>query len=95
MVNLGFQIFSKTGVSLYGPANNNTLWTGFGGLCESTNNGDPIVLYDPMADRWLLSQFAFTSTSTPTHQCFAISTSPDPLGSYYRYDFQTTPPPTL
>jgi hypothetical protein len=91
MVNLGFQIFSKTGVSLYGPANNNTLWTGFGGLCETTNNGDPIVLYDPMADRWLLSQFAFASTSTPTHQCFAISTSPDPLGSYYRYDFQSTP----
>jgi len=51
MVNSGFQIYTKTGTSLYGPANINTLFTGFGGMCESTNNGDPIVLYDPMADR--------------------------------------------
>src|SRR5215212_3330733 len=77
MVNLGFQIFTKTGSSLYGPANTNTLFTGFGGLCEITNNGDPVVLYDPLADRWLLSQFAFTGNDT--HECFAISTSPDPL----------------
>ncbi|HLF37052.1 MAG TPA: hypothetical protein VI520_03860, partial [Anaerolineales bacterium] len=45
-VNLSFAIWDKSGQLLYGPANLNTLWQGFGGPCETTNNGDPIVLYD-------------------------------------------------
>jgi hypothetical protein len=57
MCNLNFQIFSKTGTSLFGPAANNTLWAGFGGPCQTQNAGDPIVVYDQLADRWLLSQF--------------------------------------
>lgn len=84
-INLSFQIWNKSGVSLYGPANGNTLFTGFGAPCETTNAGDPIALYDPMADRWLLSQF---TSSAPYGQCVAVSTSPDPTGSYYRYFFQ-------
>jgi hypothetical protein len=87
IVNVGFQIFSKTGTSLYGPANNNTLFAGFGGFCESTNRGDPVALYDPLADRFLVSWFAFTNSNGPTHQCFAVTASPDPLGVWYRYDF--------
>ncbi len=85
MVNLHFQIFNKNGVSLYGPAANNTLWTGFGAPCETSNDGDPVVLYDPIADRWIMSQFTATS---PYGECVAVSTSPDPTGSYYRYFFQ-------
>ena len=84
-VNVGFQVFSRTGVSLYGPANGNTLWRGFGGPCEVENAGDPIVLYDPLADRWLMSQF--TSQGAPYYECVALSTGPDPTGSYYRYAF--------
>jgi hypothetical protein len=84
-VNLSYQIFNKNGVSLYGPANGNTLWTGFGGACETQNAGDPIVLYDSMADRWLMSQF---TSSAPYGECIAISTTGDPTGSYYRYFFQ-------
>ncbi len=57
MSNLSFQIHSKTGTSLYGPALNNTLWAGFGGDCQTDNSGDPIVLYDQLSDRWMLSQF--------------------------------------
>src|SRR5579884_3451076 len=57
MSNLHFQIFDKNGNSLFGPAANNTLWSGFGGACEFENAGDPVVLYDQLADRWLLSQF--------------------------------------
>ncbi len=87
MCNLTFQIFNKTGASLFGPAANNTLWTGFGGACETSNSGDPVVLYDRMADRWLLSQF--TATSAPYMECIAISTSSDPTGSYFRYAFST------
>src|SRR5207253_1067870 len=85
IINLSFQIFNKSGVSLYGPANNNTLWSGFGGPCEAQNSGDPIGLYDSIADRWLLSQF---TSSAPYGECIAISSSGDPTGSYYRYFFQ-------
>ena len=84
MVNISFAIWDKSGNLLYGPVNNNTLWSGFGGICESNNNGDPIVLYDSLADRWLMSQFALGSTY---HQCIAISQTPDPLGAWHRYDF--------
>ena len=45
-----------------------------------------------MADRWLISQFAIDPTNgSDTHQCYAISTSADPLGSWYRYDFHVSP----
>jgi hypothetical protein len=54
MVNKGFQVFDKTtGASLLGPSNIATVWTGFGGVCEFNTRGDPVVLYDQLADRWL------------------------------------------
>ncbi len=59
MANLSFQIFNKTGTSLFGPAANNTLWAGFGGACQTQNSGDPVVLYDKLANRWFLSQFTW------------------------------------
>jgi hypothetical protein len=67
------------------PKNGNTLWSGFGGRCQSDNDGDPIVQYDQLADRWILTQFAVSST--PYTQCVAVSTSPDPTGTYFRYSF--------
>ncbi|MDQ2806739.1 MAG: S-layer homology domain-containing protein [Chloroflexota bacterium] len=91
IVNSQLQVFSKTGTSLYGPTNINNLWQGFGGVCETYNNGDPIALYDGLASRWLVSQFNFVSQSDFTHECIAISTGPDATGSYYRYDFVTSP----
>jgi hypothetical protein len=88
-VNLGFQIWDKNGNSLYGPANGNTLWTGFGGACQSTNDGDPIALYDSLADRWLMSQFALPNyPNGPFYQCIAISQTADPTGAWYRYAYQ-------
>src|SRR5688500_8207485 len=84
-VNLSLQIWNKSGVSVYGPTNGNTLWTGFGGPCETQNAGDPIVLYDQIANRWVLSQF---TSSSPYGECVAVSTTGDPTGSYYRYFFQ-------
>src|SRR5215216_5163996 len=57
-VNLAFAVWDKLGNLLYGPANINTLWAGFGGACETSNDGDPIVLYDALANRWLMAQFA-------------------------------------
>ena len=88
VVNRHFAVFDKTGVLLYGPVIMNTLWTGFGGLCESTNQGDPIVVYDQLANRWIISQIAFPVGGGTTHlECVAVSTSSDPTGSYFRYSF--------
>jgi hypothetical protein len=87
-VNLAFAIYDRQGNKLYGPANINTLWQGFGGYCESSNDGDPIVLYDHLADRWFISQFALPRYPFgPFYQCIAVSQTPDPTGAWYRYAF--------
>lgn len=88
-VNLSFAIYSKTGTLLYGPAAGNTLWAGFGAPCQTSNDGDPIVQYDHLADRWMMSQFALPNyPSGPFYQCIAISQTGDPTGAWYRYAFQ-------
>ncbi len=88
MVNLVTTIFDKKGNTILGPFANNVFWTGLGGLCENTNNGDPIVLYDEETDRWLVSQFALLSTGSPPWSlCIAISTTSDPTGSYFQHEF--------
>jgi hypothetical protein len=95
MVNASFAIYDKTGTLLAGPSNINTLWSGFGGLCETTNRGDPIVLYDEAAGRFLVSQFAFNlgannRPTAPFSQCVAISQTGDPVtGGFFLYEFAT------
>ena len=148
-VNTRTAIFSKKGDVLYGPVPNNNFFKGFGGTCERVNNGDTVVRYDQLADRWLVVMPIFSripyradqpagtrpgdppavsvpgiagqpgaaarlfipprDTTTPAPRppaqqqqqrppqpqgpqgiysiCYAISTSSDPLGSYYRYEF--------
>jgi hypothetical protein len=83
-INLISTIWNKSGAVLQGPFETSDLWAGFGGPCELNNDGDPIVLYDHLADRWLMSQFVFS-----TDQCVCISTTADPTGSYFRYQFST------
>jgi hypothetical protein len=46
--------FETTGRVLYGAVPNNTVFQGFGGNCEARNNGDTVVRYDQLADRWLI-----------------------------------------
>ncbi len=86
MVNTSFAIFDKNGNKLTGPTHINQLWQGEGNACEDCNSGDPVVLYDPLAGRWLLSQFAVCKT--PYHECIAISQTSDPTGAYYLYAFE-------
>src|SRR5688572_12692157 len=87
IVNEGFQVFNKTnGASQLGPSGISTIWSGFGGVCENNGSGDPIVLYDQLAGRWLITQFA--GVNVPTHECMAVSTTNDATGSYHRYAFQ-------
>ena len=99
-VNLSFAVYSKGTPStppalLYGPAPANTLWSGFGGPCETRNDGDPIVRYDHLADRWVMSQLAIPNSFFgllfgPFYECIAVSATPDPLGAYYRYQYSFT-----
>jgi len=85
-VNTDLAVFNKTtGTIVFGPVAINTLWAGFGGGCQVDNDGDPIVTYDRLADRWIISQFQVTST--PFQQCVAVSKTADPTGAYFRYAF--------
>jgi len=61
IVNTRMAIFTKKGKQfpasgkvLYGPVPTNTIFKGFGGACEAMNNGDAVVRYDQLADRWLV-----------------------------------------
>ncbi|HKP51840.1 MAG TPA: S-layer homology domain-containing protein [Chloroflexia bacterium] len=93
--NIGIRIFDRAGNTVYGPVNGNTIFDQFTPNCAQPfpagNNGDPIVLYDTMAGRWIASQFKVNQTLTgPSYQCIAISTDSDPTGSYHRYEFLTS-----
>ncbi|HPH96167.1 MAG TPA: carboxypeptidase regulatory-like domain-containing protein [Anaerolineaceae bacterium] len=88
-VNLHIQAWDVTEatapVALFtSPIAGNSLWAGFGGPCETSNDGDPIVLYDEIANRWMISQFAVNG---PYYNCMAISQTSNPAGAYYRYAF--------
>jgi hypothetical protein len=86
MVNSSFAIYDKSGHLLAGPAAISSLWKGFAGPCETSNAGDPIVRYDHVADRWLVSQFQLEQFM----QCIAVSRGPDPTTSgWYLYAFPT------
>jgi hypothetical protein len=150
IVNTRVAIYSKkgkkydtTGKVLYGPVASNEFWTGLGGACAARNNGDVVVRYDQLANRWLIVMPIFwrippgtypephdppqpgelATTGHPANpgeaakppanpqqpemprgprpqrdpnapppkgtwgMCYAVSTGPDPLGSYYRYAF--------
>ena len=134
--------FESSGKTLYGPTSTNTFFAGFGGVCEARPNGDAVVRYDQLANRWLIVMPIFRrvvfdadrskpgdpakpddaahpgaagrpgpppplppapqrgqagATATPPAQapaegtyamCYAVSTTADPLGPYYRYAFE-------
>jgi uncharacterized repeat protein (TIGR01451 family) len=83
IVNQGFQVFDKnTGGSVFGPVDIATLWPS--GMCRTAGQGDPVVLYDQLANRWVITQFA---GAVPTDECIAVSTTSDATGSYNAYDF--------
>lgn len=84
MVNSKYNVYEKDGTKILGPMNLSTLWDqlppGNWG-----NDGDPIVLWDEDAERWVLTQFRVNSSQK--YQLFAISESSDPLGAYHLYAF--------
>lgn len=87
-VNVRLTVLNKANGALLLPApgwvNANQVWAGLGGasVCATKNQGDPVLQYDRMANRWVLSQYAFnvsagtTSGSYPSPPyaiCFAVS----------------------
>jgi hypothetical protein len=92
MINLVFAVYLKDGTKILGPVDTGTLWSGFA-IDDCTDpSGDPIVLHDQTADRWILSQFTtrgFADPTRPFFNCVAVSTTSDPTGAYYRYAFST------
>src|SRR6266511_2203229 len=87
MVNLVFAVYDKQGNRLLGPTPLGALWAGFPVTDCSLLAGDPIVLYDQLDDRWILTQF--TSAGPQYWNCIAVSQTGDPTGAYYRYAFST------
>jgi hypothetical protein len=91
-VNTSIGIYSKAGAQL-AAFSFNTFFAGAGSPCSSNNRGDPIALYDHLADRWLITDFAWLDIDNgPYYECIAISRSGDPLaGGWYQYVFQAHP----
>jgi len=93
MINLLFAVYDKSGALLAGPTDTGSLWAGFAVPDCTDPSGDPIVLYDKLQDRWILSQFTtrgLFDLTLPFYNCVAVSVTGDPTGSYYRYAFETT-----
>ena len=85
-VNSAFRVWDKSGTPLIPTTRLGTLFSALSGPCASANNGDPVVIYDQLADRWMISEFCF-SNAFPNHQLIAISKTADPTGAYFLYDF--------
>jgi hypothetical protein len=87
LVNQEYAVFNKTGGVVQAARNTNTLWSGFGGDCETHNDGDGTILWDSMAQRWFIQQFTIDTTLNMYNDCIAISTSADATGTWNRYSF--------
>jgi len=82
-VNSVIRIFDKTGTPLTAPVALGTF------LGTSSNSGDPIIMYDQLADRFFVSEFGAANNSL----ILGVSTTPDPTGTYnvYEYIFPSFP----
>jgi hypothetical protein len=91
-VNDAWGIFNKSTGALVAGFTENQLWSGAGTgtPCDANNFGDPVAIHDGLADRWILTDFAFTLSGGnpvgPFYQCFAVSKTNDPVaGGYFLY----------
>jgi hypothetical protein len=85
MVNVVLAVYDRQGNRLLGPMEIGDVWAGFSIPDCAQDDGDPVVLYDQLADRWLLSQL--TATGPTFYDCVAVSKTADPTGAYNRYAF--------
>lgn len=84
MINLVHRVYDKAGNPLTSALKFSQI------ASTSTDDGDPITLYDHIADRWILLQFSSLFTSGRESLIFCVSQTNDPTGAYNIYEFQTT-----
>ncbi len=89
MVNLVYSVYSKTGDLLGGPFDTGTLWQDFPVEDCTDPSGDPIVFFDEIANRWVLTQFTTRFETNQFYICLAVSATEDALGEYHLYAFST------
>ena len=95
-VNDAYAIYNKTG-TLLASFTENQLWSAGGtNPCNGNSAGDPVVLYDQLADRWILTHFAFAFSGgnpiPPFFQCIAASKTSDPVsGGWWLYPLRMDP----
>lgn len=88
-VNTTYAIYNKSGTKVAGPTDLNLVFGSVTG--SSCNDGDPIILYDDQADRWLFVEFSLCGTNN--YMLIAVSSTPDPTGTYYAYSFDVADTP--
>ncbi len=93
-VNTSYKVFYKSGKLELGPGEIYTLWNAFAGspcMFDSMNPnqvyGDPVVLYDKMAGRWLVTQVESSDHGITGSECIGVSFTSDATGSYHRYSY--------
>jgi hypothetical protein len=89
-INCVYAIYDKTGAIVAGPTNMNLLFGNVPGA--NRNDGDPIILYDEVADRWMATEFSIPN-SGPNYVLMAVSTTNDPTGTWHQYSFQVASMP--
>jgi hypothetical protein len=85
-INLMVEVFDKGSGKMTAAEPLSSLFGGILSNCGLFADGDPEVLYDRQADRWLVSEIAGSPPFVPYEQCVAVSTSSDPAGSYHIYE---------
>jgi PKD repeat protein len=88
-INTVYTIYNRAGSLVAGPTNLNALFAGVPG--SEYNNGDPVVLYDEQADRWLVAEFSYTGAND--YMLMAVSTTNDPSGTWHKYSFDVADMP--
>lgn len=91
VVNTSIGIFDKATGSRLTAFTFNTLFAGTGTPCDASNDGDPIALYDYISGRWILTDFAWSTTNGPFYECIAVSKTADPVnGGWWFYALQAS-----
>lgn len=88
-INSSYAIYDKTGNLLAGPTNMNLLFGSVPGA--NCNDGDPIILYDEQAERWLAAEFSLCGSTD--RMLIAVSTTDDPTGTWHQYSFDVADMP--
>ncbi|MEP7076968.1 MAG: hypothetical protein ABI878_14270 [Acidobacteriota bacterium] len=84
-VNSLFKIYNKKGDPVTPPFKLSDIMASLGTPCSTRDDGEPTVLYDPLADRWILSEYC--NNFPPFRQMIAVSKTEDPAGPYFTYEF--------